>query len=162
MQVFLFQVYATHLGQYTNNPNAYIMFYEREKPIVNENSLSLKIVSTHSISPSSLSNGCANGSGAPRTNGFFKRENSFSSSMNHYSRYECGSLLIFKAQNIDSVFELPEIREATAVFLMVMFANEHIPRLGPVQSTTRGSFIQLHWGTLRYYSYPVMFCWLGM
>lgn len=84
MQVFSFQVYATHLGQYTNNPNAYIIFYEREKPITNENTLSLKIVSTHSISPSSLSNGCSNGSGPPRTNGFFK--NSFSTGMNHYSR----------------------------------------------------------------------------
>ncbi|XP_065210113.1 ubiquitin carboxyl-terminal hydrolase 36 [Planococcus citri] len=79
------QVYPTHLGQYTNNPNAYIMFYELEKPIVfSENSSSSSsIKSSSSSSTISLPNGYMNGT-MQRSNGFFtKRETSFSTSSIH-------------------------------------------------------------------------------
>lgn len=82
------KVYPTHLGQYTNNPNAYIMFYELEKPyIASENSSSSSIKSSSSTSTiSSLSNGYMNGT-MQRSNGFFtKRETSFSTSSIH-SKY---------------------------------------------------------------------------
>lgn len=77
------QVFPVHLNNFTNNPNAYIMFYEREKSSLTENSNSItKPAVNTSVTPSS--NSCMNGNVQQRRNGFFtKRENSFSSSSNH-------------------------------------------------------------------------------
>lgn len=85
-------MYPVHLGQYTNNPNAYIMFYELESSLGTKetspvkNSLSSSSASSSTCSVSPIPNGYVNGT-VQRSNGFFiKRETSFTTSSNH-SKY---------------------------------------------------------------------------
>lgn len=96
--VHVVQVFPVHLNNFTNNPNAYIMFYERERSSLIENTNSMTKPSAMSNLIASINSGGMNGASQQRTNGYLtKRENSFSSSSNH-SKYvfPCCELLTGK------------------------------------------------------------------